>query len=77
MPVDERNQLIRQIQRETGDSIHQLSRVLGRDKMIWSEIKNNNVVDNHQGETMKAIIKETINKLFRNNMIGYYVETLP
>lgn len=45
--------------------------------MIWSEIKNNSVVDNHQGETMKDIITETIDNLCRNNMIGYYVETLP
>jgi len=45
--------------------------------MIWSEIKNNNMVDNHQGETMKDIITEIIDNLCRNNMIGYYVETLP
>ena len=34
LPVDKRNQLIRQIQQETGGSIRQLSRVLGLGKMM-------------------------------------------
>jgi hypothetical protein len=32
--VDKRNQPIRQIRQETGDNIHQLSRVLGLGKML-------------------------------------------
>ena len=34
LSVDKRNQLIRQIQQETGGSIRQLSRVLGLGKMM-------------------------------------------
>lgn len=34
LPVEKRNQLIRQIQQETGGSIRQLSQVLGLGKMM-------------------------------------------